>query len=90
MIIAEKLQQRLRDELGLEVDKPIRLNRSKSQASAGAFAWYAESSIGHSPVGSEDTMTECVKAKKIAAYYDHRTETTIVGVDGYQYEDGEE
>ena len=90
MSIAEKLQQRLRDELGLEVRKPRRLWRSKSQAEAGTFVWYAESLVGHNLVGSEDTMAECVKAKKIGVYYDHRTDTTIVGVADCQYEDGGE
>lgn len=64
MKTSERLQQRLRDELGLDVDLPKSLRPGRHQRSAGAWSWCAEYDGG--TLGSDDTMSECVKAKKLS------------------------
>ena len=68
MRISEQLQQRLSQDLGLEVDIPVRIRRGRHGIVGGTWAWFATYTSGTGEIGSEDTMTECVNAKSISTY----------------------
>lgn len=67
MTIAEKLRDRLVKELDLhpaEDDQlPTRLRPGHWQRSAGAWSWDFNTLKGN--IGSCETMSECIKAKKL-------------------------
>ena len=68
MKVSEKLQKRIKDELGIRVELPVKIPRGRHQASAGQWAWYAKIKGGSHEVGSEDTMTACVSAKALSTH----------------------
>jgi hypothetical protein len=65
--ISEKLQARINSEIGIEIELPERLHRQWSGRAAGQWAWTARRKPGHGAgdIGSEFTMSECVKAKSL-------------------------
>ena len=70
MKTSERLHRRLTQELGLDVDIPIRIQRGRHGKAGGTWAWSAEyrNGSGVGCIGSEDTMQECVKANKLKTY----------------------
>lgn len=66
MRLSERLQQRLRDELGLDPSLPERVERGRHGKAAGTFAWSAHNRAGGAMIGSEDTMAECVRARRLS------------------------
>lgn len=64
MKTSELLAQRLKSELGFELTSLERVQRGKSGKAAGTWAWSAGTKEGLE-LGSEDTMTQCVTAKKL-------------------------
>jgi hypothetical protein len=64
MKTSENLIERLRKELGLKISKTSKIERLRPgywQRSAGAWRWHIDNHIG-----SEETMTDLVKAKKLS------------------------
>ena len=83
MKISERLQFRLREELGLKVELPTRIRRGRHGISGGTWAWSARYQKGHGAgeIGSEDTMTDCMKAKSISCYRQLATGELVVCAD---------
>ena len=73
MRISEKLQKRLADDFGLDVELPERIPRGRHGAAGGQWAWVARLKSGAGDIGSEDTMTDCVKAVRLGGYRHERT-----------------
>lgn len=68
---SEKLLERLRSELGLEIPegcvlRPLR--RGRWGMASGAWAWEVTGERLHWNVGSEDTIRDCLKSKKLSMY----------------------
>lgn len=83
MKISEKLQKRLLDDLGLKVELPEKIPRGFHGRCAGQWAWMARFTEGGGDIGSEDTMVQCVKAKKISKYRGLRSQNiTIIAEEG--------
>ncbi|RUR38510.1 hypothetical protein [Vreelandella populi] len=74
MKISERLHQRLINELGLQIEPPVRIRRGKHGISAGTWAWKADykEGCGMGEIGSEDTMQDCVKARQLKTYTECR------------------
>jgi len=64
MTLAEKLQARLKDELGLDIETPFRLGRNR-YTDFMRFKWVAECSNLSEGIGSYLTMSEALKANKL-------------------------
>ena len=85
MNTSKKLIRRLKEELP-ELNLPAdawlqRTYRSRQQAEGGTFSWYVQSHLNRAiGVGSEDTMGDLLKAKKIGFYRDRFTTTYCVCV----------
>lgn len=83
MKLSERLQKRLKDDLGLEVEIPERIQRGVHGKNGGTWAWEAKFSkgFGAGSIGSEDTMKDCVQASKIGFYRQQTTGSICVVAD---------
>lgn len=80
MKTSEKLQKRLLEELGLDMQLPQRIPRNRHTRGTGTFAWVARYAEGGwaGEIGSEDTMTECVNAVSLGQYRQRGTGTLCI------------
>jgi len=77
MRVAELLQTRLKNELGLVVGIPSRTYASSLQLESWAWSWAARGQ-GGMMVGSTETMTACVKAGALTPLSQKRSGTLEV------------
>lgn len=81
MKISERLVERLRSDLGLDLPegtRAVRTRRSRWQAEAGTWCWTLMSDFQALPFGSEDTMTDCVRAPSISVGHISRSFDTSI------------
>lgn len=62
--IASRLTKRLEKEFDCKIESIESNHRSKWQAAQGVWSWCA-TKVGGGIIGSEDTMTECLYAKRL-------------------------
>lgn len=72
MKLSERLQIKIKEDTGFEVELPRRLPRSRWQACAGGWAWAAKFKNYAGDIGSEDTMKDCVTCGKLKAVNSER------------------
>lgn len=76
----ERLEARL-IEAGImdESDTISAWRRAPHQAAAGQWAWEIETSSGRvRGIGSEDTVTQCLRAKRLSTYKDRQGYINVV------------
>ena len=85
MKLSEKLVERLRTDLHMNIPKSIRAVRVRSgywQLAAGAWRWTLE---GNPSIGSCDTMRDCVECETLTAYRDDHTGDTHVNCEQHSH-----
>lgn len=62
----EKLQKRLHEELGLEVENLRRTYSGRNQLSTGSWCWVGNRKGSIQEIGSTNSVSSLLKAKKLA------------------------
>lgn len=76
----QKLQKKLLNELGLEVENIRRTYSGRNQLSTGSWSWVGNRKGCIQEIGSTYTISEILKAKKLSKYLDHINSLGGIGI----------